>query len=147
MTNLNVELGTCGAIVAQRAMIDYEALDLMADPHRAYPDGLSMPDEPTVKRRLDALVSQLSVAAHSKSVESAADIVHISARGGAIACCACETRADGSMVIGPGPIALAKIVRECVDEPAFDGKAGDIMRNLVGNIPKPDHPSLRHPTR
>lgn len=142
MTPLHTALGTAGVIVAQRAMIDYEALDVLADPHRAYPDGATMPDEPTVKRRLDALVAQLSVAAHSKSLSSAKDTVHISARGAQIACCACETRADGSMVIGPGPIALAKIVRMCVDEPAFAGVAGDIMRNLVGNLPKPDHPSL-----
>lgn len=137
MTNLNVELGTVGAIVAQRAMIDYEALDVLADPHRAYPDGAAMPDEATVKRRIDSLVSQLSLAAHSKSLSSAKDTVHISARGAQIACVASETRVDGSMVIGPGPIALAKIVRECTNEPAFGGAAGDIMRTIVGNIPKP----------
>lgn len=142
MTTLHTSLGTVGAIVAQRAMIDYEALDLLADPHRAYPDGAAMPDEATVKRRIDSLVSQLSIAAHSKSAASAKDAVHISARGAQIACCASETRADGSMIIGPGPIALAKIVRESVDEPAFGGAAGGIMRTIVGNIPKPDHPSL-----
>lgn len=142
MTPLHTALGTAGAIVAQRAMIDYEALDLLADPHRAYPDGATMPDEPTVKRRLDALVSQLALAAHSKPLSSAKDTVHISARGAQIACCACETCADGSMVIGPGPLALAKILRDCTNEPAFGGAAGDIMRTIVGNIPKPDHPSL-----
>lgn len=147
MTPLHTALGTAGAILAQRAMIDYAALDILADPHRAYPDGAVMPDEATVKRRVDSLVSQLSVAAHSKSMASAKDTVHISARGAQIARCASETRPDGSMVLGIGTVALAKIVAESVDEPAFAGVAGDIMRNLVGNLPKPDHPSLRQPTR
>lgn len=133
MTDLHTALGTVGAIVAQRHMIDLNAMDMLADSSRAYPDA-DNPDEATVKGRIDRLVTQLSLAAQNKPAPRG---VIPSGRGARIACAGSSTSPDGSMSIGIGTIAMAKIVAES-GNPSFEGKSGEIIRTLVGNLPKPE---------
>ena len=79
MSQVHAAFSTAGAVVAQRAMIDYDALDSLVDPYRVHPDTDGR-DETVILRRLESLVARLRTSEGSPSTAA-----QVSKRGADIA--------------------------------------------------------------
>lgn len=130
MSDLHAAFRTTGALVAQRAMIDYEALNTLIDPYRAHPDSDGR-DETIILRRLDSLISRLRTSIGTPSSTT----VQVSRRGADIAL-AGTTAGDGKVTLGAGLAAIAKIVDDSSDKDAFSGRAGECVRIITKRLPR-----------
>jgi len=128
MTDLDASLRTVGALVAQRAMIDYAALDELVGPYRA--DHIM--DDSEMVRSIDNLLSRLGATPPEDGGRMAAKIA---GRGAKIANAGTQVEGD-QLRIGEGLVALAKIVDDSGDLPSFSGRAGECIRILVRPLPR-----------
>ena len=129
MSQVHAALSTAGALVAQRAMIDYDALDAFVDPYRVHPDTDGR-DETVILRRLESLVSRLATSAGSPSTAT-----RVSRRGADIALSG-TVEDGGDVTLGAGLVAIAKVVDDCQGHPAFSGRAGECIRTITQRLPR-----------
>lgn len=129
MSQVHAAFRTAGALVAQRAMIDYDALDSLVDPYRVHPDTDGR-DETVILRRLESLVARLRTSEGSPSTAA-----QVSKRGADIAMSG-TVEDGGDVTLGAGLVAVAKIVDDCQGHPAFSGRAGECIRTITQRLPR-----------
>ena len=69
------------------------------------------------------------------SAGSPATATQVSRRGASIAL-AGTTENGGDVTLGAGLVAIAKIVDDCQDQPAFSGRAGECIRIITQRLPR-----------